>query len=83
MVANPAVIEQVVSPNIPPPNLVSVAQGMGVVGSCSPPFMQPLKMVEFVAFVDKSKAESDSDTSHEFVNIGPSTSFVDPNMEVS
>lgn len=63
IVANPAaLVDPVVSPNIPPPNL-------------------PLKMVEFVAFVDKSKSESDSDMSHEFVNIGPSTSFVDPNME--
>lgn len=46
-----------------------------------PPPKLPLKMVEFIAFVDKSKTESDSDQKHEFVNIGPSTNFTDPNME--
>ncbi|XP_064397337.1 transcriptional enhancer factor TEF-1-like isoform X2 [Halichondria panicea] len=46
-----------------------------------PPPNLPLKMVEFVAFVDKTKSETDPDKKHEFVNIDASTSFMDPGME--
>jgi len=46
-----------------------------------PPPNLPLKMVEFVAFVDRSKSEADSEQKHEFVNIGVMTNFMDPGME--
>jgi transcriptional enhancer factor len=46
-----------------------------------PPPNLPLKMVEFIAFVDKSKSEGEADKKHGFVNISPNTSFTDPRME--
>ncbi|CAI8045695.1 Transcriptional enhancer factor TEF-1 [Geodia barretti] len=46
-----------------------------------PPPNLPLKMVEFLAFVDKSKSENENDKKHGFVNISPNTSFIDPHME--
>jgi transcriptional enhancer factor len=46
-----------------------------------PPPNLPLKMVEFLAFVDKSKSENEADKKHGFVNISPNTSFTDPHME--
>eukprot|EP00731_Ephydatia_muelleri_P029742 Em0021g265a len=47
-----------------------------------PPPNLPLKMVEFVAFAEQIKTETNNNPEmHRFIHITPSTSFVDPTME--